>query len=104
MPEYRGRLRADGKRFAIVVSRFNELITKRLLSGAREGFRQLSIPEEAIDLAWVPGALEIPLVAQRLAAGGGYAAILCLGAVIRGATAHFDLVAGQTAAGVAVAS
>jgi 6,7-dimethyl-8-ribityllumazine synthase len=104
MPEYRGRLRAEGKRFAIVVSRFNELITERLLAGAREGFRQLSIPDEAIDVAWVPGALEIPVAAQRLAASGGYAAVITLGAVIRGATAHFDLVAGQTAAGVAAAS
>jgi 6,7-dimethyl-8-ribityllumazine synthase len=104
MPEYRGRLRTDGKRFAIVVARFNELITERLLSGARDGFRQLCVPEEAIDVAWVPGALEIPVVAQRLAASGGYAAVLCLGAVIRGATAHFDYVAGQTAAGVAAAS
>ena len=104
MPEYRGRLRADGKRFAIVVARFNELITQQLLSGARDGFHQLCVPDDAIDVAWVPGALEIPVVAQRLAASGGYAAVLCLGAVIRGATAHFDYVAGQTAAGIASAS
>jgi 6,7-dimethyl-8-ribityllumazine synthase len=102
--EYRGLLRADGKRFAIVAARFNEIVTEHLLTGAREGFRQLGVPDDAIDVAWVPGSLEVALVAQRMAASGKYAAVVCLGAVIRGETAHFDYVAGQCAAGVAAAA
>ena len=101
MVEYRGTLRADGKRFGIVVARFNEFITDRLLTGAMEGFRQHEVPEDSIDVAWVPGAMEIPLVAQKLAASSKYAAIVCVGAVIRGATPHFEYVAGETASGVA---
>ena len=104
MTEFRGVLRADGQRFAIVVSRFNDLITDRLLAGAREGFLQHGIGEEALDVAWVPGALEIPLIARVLASTGRFAAVICLGAVIRGATPHFEYVAGQCAAGVSAAS
>jgi 6,7-dimethyl-8-ribityllumazine synthase len=102
--EYRGLLRADGKRFGIVAARFNETVTEHLLAGAREGFRQLGIAEDAVDVAWVPGALEVVLVAQRMAASGRYAGLICLGAVIRGETSHFDYVAGQCAAGVAAAA
>ena len=101
MPEYRGALRADGKRFAVVVARFNEFVTERLLAGARNAFRDHGVPDECVDVARVPGALEIPLVAQKLAASGGYAAVVCLGAVIRGETAHFDYVASEAAAGIA---
>lgn len=104
MTEYRGVLRADGKRFGIVVGRFNELITERLLAGAREGFRQHEVFEEALDVAWVPGALEVPLVAKKMAASRRYAAVVCLGAVIRGATPHFEYVSSQSAAGIAAAS
>ena len=104
MVQFRGDLRGDGKRFAIVVSRFNEFITDRLLAGAHEAFRQQGVPEDRVDIARVPGAFEIPLVAEKLAATGRYAAVVCLGAVIRGDTPHFDLVAGQAAAGVAAAA
>jgi 6,7-dimethyl-8-ribityllumazine synthase len=101
MPEYRGRLRADGKRFAIVVAEFNDLITSRLLEGAKAGFWQHGVEVDALDIAYVPGAFELPLVAKKMAATGRYAAVVCLGAVIRGATAHFEHVAGQSAAGIA---
>jgi len=97
-------MRADDKRFAVVVARFNELITDRLLVGAREAFRSHGVADECVDIAYVPGSLEIPVVAQKLAASGDYAAVVCLGAVIRGATAHFEYVSGQTAAGIANAS
>jgi 6,7-dimethyl-8-ribityllumazine synthase len=98
---YEGRFQADGLRFAIVVSRFNEAITARLLEGARDCLRRHGADERALAIAWVPGAFEIPLAAQRLARSGQFDAVICLGAVIRGATAHFDYVAGQSAAGVA---
>lgn len=101
MADYRGNLRADDKRFAIVVARFNDFITERLLAGAREAFRDHGVAEESIDVARVPGSFEIPLVAQKLARSGDYAAVVCLGAVIRGETAHFEHVAGQAAAGIA---
>jgi len=102
--EYRGALRTGDKRFAIVVARFNEFITERLLAGAREAFRDHNLPDEAIDVARVPGSFELPLIAQKLASSGDYAAIVCLGAVIRGETAHFEYVAGQAAAGIAAVS
>jgi len=104
VPEYRGRLRAEGKRFGIVVAQFNDLITSRLLSGAQSAFWQHGVAEDAIDVAYVPGAFELALVAKTMAASGRYAAVICLGAVIRGATAHFEHVAGQAAAGIAAAS
>jgi 6,7-dimethyl-8-ribityllumazine synthase len=92
--------RADG-RFAIVAARFNELITERLVAGALEGFQQHGVDRDRVDLAYVPGSFEIPLVARRLAETGRYTAIVCLGAVVRGETAHFEHVAGQAAAGIA---
>ena len=101
MPEYRGTLRTDGKRCAILVARFNEFITERLLSGARDALREHGVPDDAVDVVRVPGSFEIPLVSQKLAASGDYAAVVCLGAVIRGETAHFEHVAGQAAAGIA---
>ncbi len=104
MHEYRGRLRAEGKRFAIIVAQFNELITSRLLTGAQTAFWQHGVAEDAIDIAYVPGAFELPLVAKTMARSGRYAAVICLGAVIRGATAHFEHVAGQAAAGIAAAA
>jgi len=81
------QLRPD-ERFAIVVARWNEAITRKLLDGALIKLRECGVADEAIDVAWVPGAMEIPLVAKRMAASGRYAAVLCLGAVIRGETAH----------------
>jgi 6,7-dimethyl-8-ribityllumazine synthase len=85
---YQGTPTATDVRFAIVVSRFNELITSRLLQGAVDTFCAAGVADDRIDVAWVPGAFEIPTVANRLAASGRYAAVLCLGAVIRGETTH----------------
>ena len=104
MTEFRGVLRADGRRFAVVVARFNDFITERLLAGAQEAFRRHGVSDDCVDVARVPGSMEIPLVAQKLAASGAYDAVVCLGAVIRGATPHFEYVSAQTAAGIAVAS
>jgi 6,7-dimethyl-8-ribityllumazine synthase len=88
-----------GARYAIVASRFNDAITRRLLDGALEAFSRHGADPDAVDVAWCPGAFEIPLVAQRLAQTGTYDAVLCLGAVIRGATAHFDYVASGVTSG-----
>lgn len=104
MTIYEGNLVGSEGRFAIVVARWNDFIGRSLLDGAREGLRRHGIPAEHVDIAWVPGSFEIPLVAKRLAASGKYAAVICLGAVIRGATPHFDYVAGGVAGGIASAS
>jgi 6,7-dimethyl-8-ribityllumazine synthase len=101
VPIYEGRLDATGLHVALVVSRFNELITRQLLEGARDGLRRHGADAEALTVVWVPGAFEIPLVARRLAGSGAFDAVVCLGAVIRGATPHFDHVANQAAAGIA---
>ncbi|HET9689555.1 MAG TPA: 6,7-dimethyl-8-ribityllumazine synthase [Acidimicrobiales bacterium] len=94
----------SGRRFAVVASRWNHLITDRLLEGALDTFRRSGVDDADVDVAWVPGSFELPLVAKVMAASGRYAAIVTLGAVIRGATGHYDLVAGQAAAGVARAA
>jgi 6,7-dimethyl-8-ribityllumazine synthase len=99
--ELEGQLVARDVRFAVVVSRFNELVTRQLLEGARNGLRRHGVAPEGIDVAWVPGSFEIPLVAQRMAASGRYAAVLCLGAVIRGETSHFEHVVAGVTTGVA---
>ena len=104
MPEYRGAFHGGDRRFAIVVARFNEFITERLLAGALQAFRDHGVPEDAVDVARVPGSFELPLVAQKLAESRQYGAVVCLGAVIRGETAHFEHVAGQAAAGIAAAA
>ena len=104
MPTYEGRLDATGLRIALVASRFNENITRSLLEGAISGLRRHGADDAGITVAWVPGAFELPLAAQRLAASGEFDAVVCLGAVIRGATAHFEYVAGQAAAGAARAA
>jgi 6,7-dimethyl-8-ribityllumazine synthase len=98
--EFRGDLHARGRRFAVVVSRFNELVTRKLLEGALEALRSHGVAEEDVDIVWVPGAFELPPVARRLALSKTYDGVICLGAVIRGETAHFDHVAGQAAAGI----
>lgn len=92
---------ARGRRVAVVASRFNERVTRKLVEGALAGLAKQGVDDDDVDLAWVPGAFEIPLVARRLAATGRYDAIICLGAVIRGDTAHFELVANETARGIA---
>lgn len=101
MTVYQGKLEGADIRVAIVVARFNQLISERLLAGALDALQRHGAAEDAVDVVWVPGSFEIPLVAKGLACSGRYEAIVCLGAVIRGATAHFDHVAGQTAAGIA---
>ena len=99
-----GMLDASGRRFALVVGRFNELIGRKLLEGAIDCLIRHRADREAITLVWVPGAFEIPMVAKKLAASGKYDAVICLGAVIRGSTPHFDMVASEVTKGVAHAS
>jgi 6,7-dimethyl-8-ribityllumazine synthase len=96
-----GHLSAGGKSFGIVASRFNDFIVKALLEGALDAIRRHGGDPGAIDVAWVPGSYEIPIVAREMALSGRYDAVICLGAVIRGATAHFDYVAGGAANGIA---
>ena len=91
----------DGLRIGIALARFNRAITDRLLAGALEALTTHGVAEDAIDVASVPGAFELPLCAQRLAMTGRYDALVCLGAVVRGETPHFDFVAGEAAAGIA---
>ena len=97
---FEGNLSGQGLSLAIVVSRFNRLVTERLLAGAHDALARHGVDQEKVDVAWVPGALELPLAARRLAERGRYDAIVCLGAVIRGETPHFDYVASQAAAGI----
>ena len=98
---YEGKLTGKGLKFALVVGRFNEFISTHLLDGALDNLRRHEAADSDIEIAWVPGAFEMPLVAQKLAASGRYDAIICLGAVIRGGTPHFDYVAAETAKGIA---
>ncbi len=102
MKTYEGKLTAEGLRFGIVVARFNEFISGKLLSGAFDAINRHGGDDENISVAWVPGAFEIPLTAKRMAKSGNYDAIICLGAVIRGATAHFEMVAGEVTKGIAL--
>ena len=92
---------ANGQKMAIVAGRFNEIITNKLLGGAVDAFRRHGGDESNLDVAWVPGAFEMALIAKRLAESGKYDAVVCLGAVIRGATPHFDMVAHETTKGIA---
>lgn len=98
--EYSGNLIANGQRFAIVVSRFNEFITGKLLGACIDTLKRHGADEESIEVMWCPGAYEIPLVAKQAAFSGRYDAVICLGCVIRGATPHFDYVAGEAAKGI----
>lgn len=99
-----GELQAKGMKFGIVVSRFNDFITNRLLEGATDALLRHGADERDLTVARVPGSFEIPLVARRMAAKGTYNAVICLGTVIRGATPHFDYVAAEVSKGVAAAS
>ena len=92
---YEGVLLGKGLKFALVISRFNELITNRLLDGAKDALLRHGVDEKDIDVAWTPGCFEIPLVAKSLAQSGKYNAVICLGAVIRGETPHFEYVASE---------
>ncbi len=100
MTTYAGQVRGDGLRVAIACARFNDLITERLLAGARDGLQRHGVDGSSITVAWAPGAFELPLVAQRLAASGEFDAVIALGAVIRGATGHYEHVAGECAGGL----
>ncbi|KKK37856.1 6,7-dimethyl-8-ribityllumazine synthase [Mesobacillus campisalis] len=97
---FEGNLVGSGLKVGIVVGRFNEFITGKLLSGAQDAFRRHGVLEEDVDVAWVPGAFEIPLIAQKLANSGKYDAVITLGTVIRGSTPHFDYVCNEVAKGV----
>jgi 6,7-dimethyl-8-ribityllumazine synthase len=98
---YQGLLSAEGVKFGLICSRFNEFITTRLLEGAKDALLRHKAREEDIDIVWVPGSFEIPTVASRLAQQKKYDALICLGAVIRGETPHFDYVAAEVAKGIA---
>ena len=102
MKTFEGKLIAEGLRFGIIVGRFNEFIGGKLLSGALDAISRHGGNDKDVHIAWVPGAFEIPMVAKKLANSGNYDAIICLGAVIRGATPHFDLIAGEVTKGIAL--
>jgi 6,7-dimethyl-8-ribityllumazine synthase len=104
MTVYEGKLTAEGLRFGIVVSRFNEFITSKLLEGALDALKRHGADMDGTEVAWVPGSFEIPLVAQKMARSGRYNAVICLGAVIRGSTPHFDYIAAEVTKGVATVS
>jgi len=99
-----GLLLGEGLRMGIVVGRFNDFISGQLLSGAKDALHRHGVADDAVDVAWVPGAFEIPLIAKKMAASTRYDAVITLGAVIRGATPHFDYVAAEAAKGVAAVS
>jgi 6,7-dimethyl-8-ribityllumazine synthase len=101
---YEGHLISKGLRYGIVVGRFNEFITSKLLSGALDAFKRHGAEEGEIEIAYVPGAFEIPFIAQKMAESGKYDAVITLGAVIRGSTPHFDYVCNEAAKGVAAAA
>jgi len=104
MKEIKGSLNAEGLKFGIIISRFNEFITSSLLQGSLDGLIRHGAKAESITAVWVPGAFEIPFIAKQMAEGGKYDAIICLGTVIRGATVHFDLIVGQVTSGIATLS
>ena len=104
MKTLEGKLVAKGIRVGIVAARFNEFITSKLLSGALDGLVRHDVQEEDIHVAWVPGAFEIPLIASKMAGSGKYDAVICLGAVIRGSTSHYDYVCNEVSKGIAAVS
>ena len=99
-----GKVVAEGMKVGIVVARFNEFITSKLLSGAIDGLVRHDVNEDDVDVAWVPGAFEIPLVASKMAKSRKYDAVICLGAVIRGSTSHYDYVCNEVSKGIAAVS
>lgn len=101
MKKLEGDLIGSGKKFAIVASRFNEFIVSKLISGAEDGLVRHGVDDDNITLAWVPGAFEIPLIAKKLAKSGKYDAVICLGAVIKGSTSHYDYVCAEVSKGIA---
>ncbi|AJD32681.1 6,7-dimethyl-8-ribityllumazine synthase [Clostridium sporogenes] len=101
MKIYEGKLTAEGLKVGIIVSRFNEFITSKLLSGSIDCLKRHGAKEDNIEICWVPGAFEIPVIAKKMASKGKYDAVICLGTVIRGATPHFDYVSSEVSKGVA---
>lgn len=101
MNTYEGIISGRGLKFAIIVSRFNEFITSKLLSGAIDTLKRHETPDENISVIWVPGAFEIPIIAKKMASSGKFDAIICLGAVIRGSTTHYDYVCNEVSKGIA---
>jgi 6,7-dimethyl-8-ribityllumazine synthase len=99
--KFEGKLLGKGLRFGLVVSRFNEFFSAKLLEGAQDALLRHGVNEEDISVAWTPGSFEIPLIAQKMARSKKYDAVICLGAVIRGGTPHFDYIAGEVAKGIA---
>lgn len=104
MKTYSGNLISEHKEYAIVVGRFNEFIGSKLLDGAVDTLLRHGVKEEEIHIYWVPGAFEIPLIAKKIAAANNHSAVICLGAVIKGSTAHFDFVAAEVSKGIAQVS
>ncbi|EIM5193037.1 6,7-dimethyl-8-ribityllumazine synthase [Staphylococcus pseudintermedius] len=104
MMKFEGQLNGKGLKIGVVVSRFNDLITGRLLDGAQDALRRHQVAEDSIDVAYVPGAFELPIVAKKMAQTGKYDAVVTLGCVIRGATSHYDYVCNEAAKGIAKAS
>lgn len=104
MNVFEGKLVSDEIRVGIVAARFNEFITSKLLSGALDGLKRHGVPEGCIDVVWVPGAFEIPLIASKMAQSGNYDAVICLGAVIRGSTSHYEHVCSEVSKGIAQAA
>lgn len=102
--ELKGDLNGQGLKVAVVAARFNEIITRQLLAGAIDTLTRYGVGDQDISVAWVPGAFELPLVAKTMAQTGNYDAVICLGAVIRGETGHYDMVANQSAGGIASVS
>ena len=98
---YVGQLLGEGLRFGIVVARFNDFITGKLLEGAKDALSRHGVDDNDVDVAWTPGSFEIPLIAQKMAQSGRYSAVICLGAVIRGGTPHFDYIAAEVSKGIA---
>lgn len=96
-----GKLNAEGLKFGVIVARFNEFITSKLLGGALDGLKRHGASEDNIEIAWVPGAFEIPMIAKKMAFSKKYDAVICLGAVIRGSTSHYDLVCAEVTKGIA---
>ena len=101
---YEGKVVSENIKVGIVVARFNEFITSKLLGGALDGLKRHNVSENDIDVAWVPGAFEIPLIAKKMASSGKYDAVICLGAVLRGATSHYDYVCNEVSKGIASVS
>lgn len=104
MNVFEGKVVSENIKIGIVAARFNEFITSKLLGGALDGLKRHNVNKNDIDVAWVPGAFEIPLIAKKMASSGKYDAVICLGAVIRGSTSHYDYVCNEVSKGIATVS